>query len=120
MTAEEYRQRMIQAFHNADCDELIAICVLPTAKEFEHLEWLLKNHYKKEPCEDAINRQAAIDLCDWYDNPSMHDDLEKLPSAQPQLPEWAQKVEEYRQSAPSHIHNPLAWALYQTWKEYDR
>ena len=42
-----------------------------------------------------------------------------LPSAQPQLPEWAQKVEEYRKSALSHIHNPLAWALYQTWKEYD-
>lgn len=52
MTAEEYRQRMMQAFHNADCDELIAVCVLPTEKEFEHLEWLLKNHYKKEPCED--------------------------------------------------------------------
>ena len=59
MTAEEYRQRMIQAFRNADCDELIAICVLPTEKEFEHLEWLLKNHYKKEPCEDAISKQAA-------------------------------------------------------------
>jgi PHP family Zn ribbon phosphoesterase len=61
MTVEEYRQRMIQAFHNADCDELIAVCVLPTEKEFEHLEWLLKNHYKKDPCEDAISRQAAID-----------------------------------------------------------
>ena len=61
MTAEEYRQRMIQAFHNADCDELIAVCVLPTEKEFEHLEWLLKNHYKQETCEDAISRQAALD-----------------------------------------------------------
>lgn len=47
MTVEEYRQRMIQAFHNADTDGLIAVCVLPTEKEFEHLEWLLKNHYKK-------------------------------------------------------------------------
>ena len=46
MSAEQYRQRMIQAFHNTDCDELIAICVLPTEKEFKHLEWLLKNHYK--------------------------------------------------------------------------
>lgn len=34
---------------------------------------------------DLISRQAAIDLCDWYDNPSMHDDLEKLPSAQPEI-----------------------------------
>ena len=41
-------------------------------------------------------------------------------NAQPDLPDWAKKVEEYRKSAPSHIHNPLAWALYQTWKEYDR
>ena len=32
-----------------------------------------------------ISRQAAIDLCDWYDNPSMHDDLEKLPSAEPEI-----------------------------------
>jgi hypothetical protein len=56
MTAEEYRQRMIQAFHNADTDELIAVCVLPTEKEFEHLEWLLKNHYKKEPCEESEDK----------------------------------------------------------------
>ena len=48
MTVEEYRQRMIQAFHNADTDELIAICVLPTEKEFEHLEWLLKTHYPNQ------------------------------------------------------------------------
>lgn len=39
--------------------------------------------------------------------------------AQPQLPEWAQKVEEYRKSAPSFVRNQLVWALYQTWKEYD-
>ena len=37
---------------------------------------------------DPIERQAAIDLCDWYDNPSMHDDLEKLPSAQPETGYW--------------------------------
>ena len=46
MTVEEYRQRMIQAFHNADCDELIALVAMPTEKEFEELEWLLKTHYK--------------------------------------------------------------------------
>ena len=62
MTVEEYRQRMIQAFHNADCDELIAVCVLPTEKEFKHLEWLLKNHYKKEPCEDCVSRQAVEEM----------------------------------------------------------
>ena len=39
--------------------------------------------------------------------------------AQPELPEWAQKVEEYRKSAPSFVRNQLVWALYQTWKEYD-
>jgi len=59
-SAEEYRQRMLQAFHNADCDELIAIVCLPTEKEFEQLEWLLKTHYKKKPCEDTISRPDAI------------------------------------------------------------
>jgi hypothetical protein len=52
MTADEYRQRLIQAFRNAGCDELVAICVLPSEKEFEHLEWLLKNHYKQESSKD--------------------------------------------------------------------
>lgn len=33
---------------------------------------------------DCISRQTAIELCDWYDNPSLHDDLEKLPSVQPE------------------------------------
>ena len=47
MPTEEYRLRMIRAFHNADCDELIALVVIPTEKEFEHLEWLLKTHYKE-------------------------------------------------------------------------
>lgn len=55
MTVEEYRHRMMQVFHNVNCDELIALCVLPTEKEFEHLEWFLKNHYKqKEPCEEWL------------------------------------------------------------------
>ena len=48
MDVEQYRQRMIEAFHNADCDELIAKVALPTEKEFKHLEWLLKTHYKEK------------------------------------------------------------------------
>ena len=84
MTAEEYRQRMIQAFHNADTDELIAVCVLPTEKEFEHLEWLLKNHYKKESCDDAISRQAALGCCrnEWEEEVEMR--LKSLPPVTPQ------------------------------------
>ena len=62
MTTEEYRQRMMQAFNNANCEELFTVCVLPTEKEFKHLEWLLKKYYKKEPCEDAISRQAVDEL----------------------------------------------------------
>ena len=47
MTVAEYRERMIEAYHNADCDELIALVVPPAETEFEQLEWLLKTHYKK-------------------------------------------------------------------------
>lgn len=89
---------------------------------------------------DTISRQAAIDYCYALinaENPSDPSDewnysqerinqtevilhhLEFMPSAQPELPEWAQKVEEYRKSAPSFVRNQLVWALYQTWKEYD-
>lgn len=53
---------------------------------------------------DLISRQAAIDLCDWYDNPSMHDDLEKLPSAQPERErgEWY-KPKEYPRDSYRYI-----------------
>ena len=44
-TVEQYRERMIQAFHNADCDSLISVVALPTEKEFRNLEWLLKKKY---------------------------------------------------------------------------
>lgn len=84
MTAEEYRQRMIQAFHNTDCGELIAVCVLPTEKEFEHLEWLLKNHYKKEPCEDCISRQAVLDLLENTNNGWIINKVLQLPPVTPQ------------------------------------
>jgi len=91
MTVDEYRQRMIQAFHNADCDELIAICVLPTEKEFKHLEWLLKNHYKQEPCEDCISRQAVLETQAKYAEHmgatkfwQMRDEIRSLPSVTPQ------------------------------------
>ena len=103
MTAEEYRQRMIQAFHNVGTDELIAICVLPTKKEFEHLEWLLKNHYKKEPCEDCINREAMLETQAKYAEYmgatkfwQMRDDIRALPpvTSQPERKpghwEWVQ------------------------------
>ena len=62
MTVEEYRQRMIQAFHNADCDELIALVCLPTEKEFEHLEWLLKTFYKQKHGEWISEK---VDGEDW-------------------------------------------------------
>ena len=80
MTAEEYRQRMIQAFHNADTDELIAVCVLPTEKEFEHLEWLLKNHYKKDPCDDTVIRQVMLNYLksNVDDFPDYHEAIEKV------------------------------------------
>ena len=77
--------------------------------------------------DDLISRQAAIDDIRTMNPKDAQLDikwvemwLKQLPSAKQELPEWVQKVEEYRQGAPSHIYNPLAWSLYQTWKEYDR
>lgn len=66
MTVEEYRNRMIQAFHNAECGNLIALVVLPSEKEFEHLEWLLKNLYKtpKDQYEARLKADMAAMLTD--------------------------------------------------------
>lgn len=82
---------------------------------------------------DCISRQAAMEEISkqqtykmfegedtlYLDANDVGSVLASLPSAQPELPEWAQKVEEYRKSAPSFVRNQLVWALYQTWKEYD-
>lgn len=48
MTVNEYRYRLMDAFHNANCGELIAVVVKPKESEFKQLEWLLKTHYKKK------------------------------------------------------------------------
>lgn len=110
MPTEEYRLRMIRAFHNADCDNLIALVVMPTEKEFEHLEWLLKTHYNKQPCENCISREAVIEtfseLYDmWDDYPNVrkefdkiYDKLRTLPSVQPQRPNINQAIEKMEQA----------------------
>lgn len=87
MTVEQYRARMIEAFQNADCNNLIALVSLPTEKEFEHLEWLLKNYYKKQnnSDEDCISRE---DLIEYANNLKdgigiTANDIVRLPSIQP-------------------------------------
>ena len=86
--------------------------------------------------DDTISRKAAIECLEHLsacDEPFVEigiadetfigkyeaiTEISDLPSAQPQLPEWAQKVEEYRKIAPKTFSSPIAWALYQTWREY--
>lgn len=90
MTVEEYRNRLMDAFHNADCGELIAVVVRPKESEFKHLEWLLKNHYhkqKQQPCDDAISRQAVIKLLsyDWANRPA-HKAVESVKNLPPVTP----------------------------------
>ena len=48
--------------------------------------------------------------------------IQQLPSAQPELPRWAQKVEKYHDKALKmpYIKKHRAWALYQAYKEYNR
>ena len=90
--------------------------------------------------DDLISRQAAIDALSKHAESvkeaiveedhlfvdvltdGMERAVRNIPSAQPDLPEWAKKVEQMRGHAEQmpYIHNPLAWALYQVWKEYDK
>ena len=48
MSVDEYRQRLIEAFHNAGCDEYIALICLPTEEDFQQTEFLLKTFKKQE------------------------------------------------------------------------
>ena len=74
---------------------------------------------------DLIDRQEAIDaikiLTDSICEGQAIDALNELPSVQPEMPKWAKKVEaEYKKAMNMpHIKTPMAWALYQVWKEYD-
>lgn len=107
MTVAEYRHRMMQTFLDTDCDELIALCVLPTKKDFEHLEWLLKNYYKQEEpceewlkknyykqelCEDCVSRKAVFETIDDCDSDGLtgifcsYDDGERFKKYIKELP----------------------------------
>ena len=55
---------------------------------------------------DTIYRQDAVDLCDWYDNPSMHDDLEKLPSAQPEIIK-CRECTHHKDELPGMVYCPI-------------
>ena len=82
---------------------------------------------------DMVNRAAAIDILDAYqvmvengeENPYAWARLRmsELPSAQPEHMHTVMlKIKEKYEKAMNTpcINNPIAWALYQTWKEYDR
>lgn len=60
-SAEDYRLRLIQIFHNTHCEEFISFMVLPTESDLNMLEDMLREHYKDTvPCDDAISRDAFI------------------------------------------------------------
>ncbi len=48
MSVEEYRQRLMEVFHNTDHDELLTYVVMPKEEEFKSLEDILRQ-YKYEP-----------------------------------------------------------------------
>lgn len=116
MTVNEYRNRLMDAFHNADCDELIAVVVRPEESEFKQLEWLLKNHYhnqRQQSCEDAVSRQSVLNIIMPYckdDDGSVEntgdlrnalDDIESLSpvTSQPKIAHWINKKLIYKAEA---------------------
>ena len=48
MSVEEYRQRLMEVFHNTGHDELLTYVVMPKEEEFKSLEYILRQ-YKFEP-----------------------------------------------------------------------
>lgn len=59
-------------------------CVTGVCREAEEMA---VEEFKKEPCEDAISREAALDYCIRYGKSDTWDYLHNLPSVQP-IRQW--------------------------------
>ena len=80
--------------------------------------------------DDCISRQAAIDainkaLSRVFTEPCGEQILKDLPSAQPSDSKIENAIRvlqsKYNKAlSQDYVRNPIAWALYQTWKEFDR
>ena len=86
----------------------------------------------KKMTDDIISRAAAIALVEEIESKRLKGEIDltyapmikgikALPPAHSEQPEWVQAVERWYNKALCNpcIHKPLAWALYQVWKEYD-
>lgn len=69
----------------------------------------------KEKAWDADTRCGYVQVVDVGD-------IDNAPTIEPEQPEWVKAVQEKYHKALEmpFIEKPLAWALYQAWKEYDR
>lgn len=61
MSAEEYRQRLMDVFHSTDHDELLTYVVMPKEEEFKSLEYILQKqpfeprpHGEWIPCSERL------------------------------------------------------------------
>ena len=75
--------------------------------------------------DDLVSRQAAIEGIEKNacNTQRIFDAVKALPSAQSEhLHTVMEKIEKRYEKAMNTpcINNPMAWALYETWKEYDR
>lgn len=73
----------------------------------EKTDWYHQNENK-----DMVHGANSAEHQAWYKADDVYKALENVPSAQPELPGWARKVEQRVKNAPSFIRNPLAHALY--------
>ena len=79
----------------------------------------------KAICEDGtmLERQGKYTMTMAERKQKDADILDSLPSAQPEhLCTVMERIKEKYAKAMNTpcIHNPMAWALYQVWKEYDK
>lgn len=64
MSAEEYRQMLMDVFHRTDHDELLTYVVMPKEEEFKSLEYILqKQPFMPRPHGEWVKR---FDGNEWY------------------------------------------------------
>ena len=72
MSVEEYRQRLMEVFHNTDHDELLTYVVMPKEEEFKSLEYILqKQPFEPRPHGEWIYKDMKGQFCSVCDKQSV-------------------------------------------------
>lgn len=108
---EMTNQEAIESFRNANKAaelQLKAHRDIMDASEIKEMKWLIERDnlaikaLEQEPCEDAVSREAVLDIIQGWDTDfcgNITDCIRELPSVQPQTVDWDGMIAEIRSNS---------------------